>query len=156
MWPWSSRSPTPPRRRAYNESRRSLRRQIEAIAPTNRRTDIREALRAAAGLANPGLTRLADNQAVNESLPATLYILSDGGFAAVPDFSLGNLDAGVICPSDNPPADNLAIVAFATDRNPQHPERMQAFVSVANFGEHDRPPSSWNCFSTISRWTWSN
>ncbi|MHB0957330.1 MAG: VWA domain-containing protein [Pirellulaceae bacterium] len=119
---------------SYNESRRSLRRQIEAIAPTNRRTDIEEALRAAAGLANPGLTRLADNQVVNEPLPATLYILSDGGFAAVPDFALGNLTP-IFLPSGQPTSTNLAIVALATDRNPEHPERMQAFVRVANFGE---------------------
>jgi hypothetical protein len=121
---------------SFNESRRALRRQIESIAPTNHRTDIREALRAAAGLANPGLTRLADNQAVNESLPATLYILSDGGFATVPDFSLGNLTP-VFISSGQMPHDNLAIVAFATDRNPQYPERMQAFANVANFGEQD-------------------
>jgi hypothetical protein len=119
---------------SYNESRRSLRRQIEAIAPTNRSTDIREALRAAAGLANPGLTRLADNQAVNESLPATLYILSDGGFGAVPDFSLGNLTP-VYLPGGQPTSHNLAIVALATDRNPQQPERLQAFVSAANLGD---------------------
>ncbi len=121
---------------SYNESRRALRRQIESIAPTNHRTDIREALQAAAGLANPGLTRLADNQAVNESLPATLYILSDGGFATVPDFSLGNLTP-VYVASGQAPYDNLAVVAFATDRNPQHPERMQAFANVANFGAQD-------------------
>jgi hypothetical protein len=121
---------------SYNESRRALRRQIESIVPTNHRTDIREALQAAAGLANPGLTRLADNQAVNESLPATLYILSDGGFATAPDFSLGNLTP-VYVASGQAPYDNLAIVAFATDRNPQHPERMQAFANVANFGAQD-------------------
>ena len=121
---------------SYNESRRALRRQIESIVPTNHRTDIREALQAAAGLANPGLTRLADNQAVNESLPATLYILSDGGFATVPDFSLGNLTP-VYVASGQVPYDNLAVVAFATDRNPQHPERMQAFANVANFGAQD-------------------
>ena len=123
---------------SYNESRRALRRQIESIVPTNHRTDIREALQAAAGLANPGLTRLADNQAVNESLPATLYILSDGGFATVPDFSLGNLTP-VYVASGQVPYDNLAVVAFATDRNPQHPERMQAFANVANFGAQDAP-----------------
>ncbi|MHB9078237.1 MAG: VWA domain-containing protein [Pirellulaceae bacterium] len=119
---------------SYNASRRTLRRQIEAIAPTNHGTDIREALSAAAGLANPGLTRLAGNQAVNESLPATLYILSDGGFAAVPDFSLGNLTP-VFLPSGQPTHDNLAIVALAADRNPEQPARMQAFVSVANFSD---------------------
>ena len=29
-------------------------------------------------------------------MPATLYILSDGGFASVPNFKLGNLDAASI------------------------------------------------------------
>ncbi len=118
---------------SFTESRRALRRQIEAIVPTNRSTDIREALRAAAGLANPGLTRLENQQAVNESLPATMYIFSDGAFPAVPDFPLGNLNP-VFFPIGRPATENLAIVAFATDRNPEHPERMQAFVSVANFG----------------------
>lgn len=118
---------------SFTESRRALRRQIEAIAPTNHATDIREALRAAAGLANPGLTRLEDNQAINESLPATVYILSDGGFPALPDFSLGALTP-VFLPVGQPVTANLALVAFATDRNPQHPDRLQAFASVANFG----------------------
>ncbi len=117
----------------YTESRRALRRQIEAIAPTSRGTDLTDALRAAAGLANPGLTRLQDNQAVEEALPATMYIFSDGGFPSVSDFSLGNLEP-VFVPCGQPDADNVGIVAFATDRNPENPQRMQAFSSVANFG----------------------
>jgi hypothetical protein len=118
---------------SFTESRRALRREIEAIAPTNRPTNIQEALRAAAGLANPGLTRLADNQAVNESLPATMYIFSDGGFPAVPEFSLGNLSP-VFVPVGQPATPNLSIIAFTTDRNPEQPDRLQAFASVANFG----------------------
>lgn len=118
---------------SFTENRRMLRRQIEAIAPTSRSTDIGEALRAAAGLANPGLTRLEADQAVDESLPATLYILSDGGFPAVPDFALENLTP-VFLPVGQAATGNLAIVAFATDRNPAQPDRLQAFVSVANFG----------------------
>ncbi len=117
----------------YTESRRALRRQIDKISPTARSTDLTDALRAAAGLANPGLTRLEDNQAVDESLPATLYIFSDGGFSSVTGFSLGNLDP-VFVPVGRVEAVNVGIVAFSTDRNPENPDRMQAFTSVANYG----------------------
>jgi hypothetical protein len=117
----------------YTESRKALRRQIEAIKPTARPTNLRGALRAAAGLANPGLTRLENDQVVDESLPATLYIFSDGGFRSVPEFSLGNLTP-VFVPIGQPGAENVGIVAFSTDRNPEDPQRMQAFCSVANCG----------------------
>ncbi len=120
----------------YTESRRLLRSRIEAIQPTNRPTDVREALRAAAGLANPGFTRLRDNQAVDEALPAALYLISDGAFSSVPDFSLGNLNAQYLAVGRREAA-NLGIVAFATERNPEHVDQMQAFVSVANSGPHD-------------------
>ncbi len=117
----------------YTESRRALRRQIEQIGPTSRGTDLTDALRAAAGLANPGLTRLQDNQAVDEALPATMYVYSDGGFPTVSNFSLGNLEP-VFVPLGKADADNVGIIAFATDRNPENPQRLQAFSSVANFG----------------------
>ncbi|MCU0961250.1 MAG: BatA and WFA domain-containing protein [Pirellulaceae bacterium] len=121
------------RTQSYTASRRTLRGRIDAIRPTQRATDIREALRAAAGLANPGLTRLADNQIVDEALPATLFIFSDGGFPAVPDFALGNLSP-VFVPLGETTTENRALTAFAVDRQAAQPDRLQAFVSVANFG----------------------
>jgi hypothetical protein len=117
----------------YTESRRLLRRQVEEIKLTSRRTDLREALRAASGLANPGYTRLEADQAVDESLPATLYIFSDGGFSAVPDFSLGRLEP-IFMPTGTPGTDNVAVVAFSTDRNPEKPNRLQAFARLVNYG----------------------
>ncbi len=116
----------------YTESRRSLRRQIDKIAPTVRGTNLSDALRAAAGLANPAVTRLQDNQVVDEALPATMYIFSDGGFPLVSNFSLGNLEP-MFLPSGALEARNVGIVAFSTDRNPENPQRLQAFCSVANF-----------------------
>ena len=57
--------------------------------PTHRPTSIDEALRAAAGLANP--TRTTDENQ-REVLPAKVFIFSDGKFPAVEGFSLGNLE----------------------------------------------------------------
>lgn len=120
----------------FSESRRALRRRIQQIAPTGRPTDIHEALRAASGLANPNYTRLQDEQAVDEALPATLYLLSDGQFPALPDFSLGNLEP-VYLPIGKPGTQNLGIVAFSTERNPERPDQLQAFARVYN--SSDRP-----------------
>lgn len=117
----------------YTASRSALRLGIERIEPTHRSTDVRDALRAAAGLANPERTRLDNDQSVDESLPATLYIFSDGAFPAVPEFALGNLNP-VFIPIGDPDAANVGIVAFETDRNPDRPEQLQAFASVGNFG----------------------
>ncbi len=120
----------------YTESRRALRRQIEKIKQSARTTDVQDALRAAAGLANPGLTRLQNNQAIDEALPATVYIFSDGGFEPVTNFSLGNLSP-LFVPIGQENAENVGIVAFSTDRNPEAPERMQAFCSVINCGSEE-------------------
>ncbi len=116
----------------FSESRRALRRRIEQIQPSNHPTDVREALRAAAGLANPNYTRLQDQQAVDEALPATLYLFSDGDFPPVRDFSVGNLDPHYL-PFGMPAAHNIAIVAFSTDRNPDKPDQLQAFARIHNY-----------------------
>ncbi len=117
----------------YTESRRLLRKQVQEIQLTTRRTDLREALRAASGLANPGYTRLEADQAVDESLPATLYIVSDGGFSSVPEFSLGRLEP-IFIPTGVVGTSNAGVVAFSTDRNPEKPERLQAFARLVNYG----------------------
>jgi hypothetical protein len=117
----------------YTESRRLLRKHVQEIQLTARRTDLREALRAASGLANPGYTRLEADQAVDESLPATLYIVSDGGFSSVPEFSLGRLEP-IFIPTGIVGTRNVGVVAFSTDRNPEKPDRLQAFARLVNYG----------------------
>ena len=77
----------------FTGDRRLLRRRLDDIQQTQRSTDISEALRAAAGLANPGRsgdTGAGDTPAA-DPLPAAIYIFSDGGFRTVPEFSWGNL-----------------------------------------------------------------
>jgi hypothetical protein len=124
---------------SFTSSRSALRQKVQAIRATNRTTDLDEALRAAAGLANPGRTSDADNVLdvqVADALPATLYLFSDGGFPAVADFSLGNLTPKFI-PIGSPDPQNVAIVALSAERNPERPDQMQAFARLENSGSRD-------------------
>lgn len=125
---------------SFTDNRRLLRDRIRQIEPTSRTSDLREALRAAAGLANTGRSSSAEDSQdvqVADALPATLYLLSDGGFRLAPDFPLGNLEAKYLPVGSAAPA-NLGIVAFSVDRNPEHPERVQAFARIENHGVEAR------------------
>lgn len=124
---------------SFTSNRSLLRQKVNQIKPTSRTSDLREALRAAAGLANPGRTSDAENAndvQVAEALPATLYLYTDGGFAAVPDFSLGNLDPKYVPVGTEAPS-NVGIVAFTAERNPEKPEQWQAFARLENASDDD-------------------
>lgn len=124
---------------SFTSNRSLLRQKIAQIQPTHRTTDLREALRAAAGLANPGRTSDADNAndvQVAESQPATLYLYTDGGFSAVPDFSLGNLTPQYVPIGSDSPR-NVGLVAFAAEPNPEQPEQWQAFARLTNSGAEE-------------------
>ncbi|MFN3190869.1 MAG: vWA domain-containing protein [Aureliella sp.] len=122
-------------RQGFTGDKKKLREAISTIAATNRTTDLNEALRAASGLANPGRTSqvedLNDIQ-VAEAMPATLYILSDGGFGP-PQMDLGNLAAEYIRIGEAL-SDNVGIVAFTAERNSEKDEQIEAFALVQNFG----------------------
>ena len=124
---------------AFTDNRRLLRSRIEQIEQTNRPSDLGEALRAAAGLANPGQTGDPNNPLdikTAEAQPATLYILTDGGFATVPDFKLGNLAPEYLKQAGEEQA-NVAIVAFSTEVNPEKPGRVQAFGRLENHADDE-------------------
>jgi hypothetical protein len=122
----------------FTDNRRELTRSLHAIQPTSRRTELAEALRVAAGLANPGRTlgegSEAGDPASSESLAATAYIFSDGKFPDVAEFSLGNLTPQYI-PIGTSDAPNVAITAFSTRRHEDHPDQLQAFARLENVGE---------------------
>jgi len=128
---------------SFTQSRSLLRQYVNQIKPTNRTSDLREALRAAAGLANPGRTSEAGTNDIQvaDPLPATMYLLSDGGFANVPEFSLGNLEPIYIPIGNQPPKnaspENVAIVAFTAERNPEKPDQLQAFARLENSGTEE-------------------
>ncbi len=119
----------------FTDSRRQLLRGVESIKPTNRRTSVGEALRLAAGLANPGRAafEISDTQ-VAEPKPATVYIFSDGKFPSVEGFSLGNLEPKFV-PIGKGDAPNVGITAFSTRRRDDRPEQLQAFARLENVGD---------------------
>jgi hypothetical protein len=128
---------------SFTNSRRDLRAALATVQPTDRLSDLDEALRAASGLANPGRTAFEEGDTqVAEAQPATLYIFSDGGFGAVPNFQLGNLTPvyvpmGTGLPNDDTAPSNVAVVAFSTERNTERPDQTQAFARLQNFGAED-------------------
>ncbi len=121
-------------RQGFTSDSKRLRDAIESIQPTNRTTDLNEALRAAAGLANPGRTSqlgTGDVQ-VAEAMPANLYVISDGGFGDT-GFQLGNLNPKFV-PIGKEQVKNVAVLAFTAERNLEKTDQVEAFARVKNFG----------------------
>lgn len=119
----------------FTNNRSALRQAVNKIKPTNRRTDISEALRHASGLANPGRTSEAGTADVQvaDALPATMYIISDGGVPPVIDFQPGNLSAEYLRVGSADAA-NVGIVAFSTERNAEKPGQLHVFARLENSG----------------------
>lgn len=125
---------------SFTADRNRLREALQRAVQTDRPTDIREALKAAAGLANPNRTSEAGNTQdyqVADALPADLLIYSDGGFPNVTDFDLENLHA-VYVPVGSEEASNVGIVAFSAQRNPESPETVEAFARIANTSNREQ------------------
>jgi hypothetical protein len=117
----------------FTDNRRELARSLEGVEPTNRTTQLGEALRVAAGQANPPRAFEVNDTQVAEPLPTTLYIFSDGQFPSIEGFSLGNLDP-VYVPIGQEDAANLGITAFSTRRREDKKEELQAFARIENLG----------------------
>lgn len=119
---------------SYTDNKKLLKQKLQTIKPTHRRTDLKKALRFAAGLANPGRNAYDEGDAAAaDAMPASLFIFSDGRIGASPNFTLGNLkpDYRPIGKSD---AHNVAIAAFQSAKNPEKPGQTEAFTSIRNFG----------------------
>lgn len=101
---------------------------IDRIEPTARTTDIREALRVAAGLANPGRVSFEDavDIQVADAIPATVYLLSDGAVGPLDDAELGQLKIEYV-PIGNQETSNAAILGFALQRIDESTDRYEAF-----------------------------
>ncbi|MFV2067925.1 MAG: VWA domain-containing protein [Pirellulales bacterium] len=117
----------------FTDNRRLLKERLSTIRPTSRTTSLRQALKLAAGLANPGrIATKAGDQQVADALPATLYIFSDGRFDTVDDFSLGHLKP-VFVPIGMATARNVAVTALSTRQvESAAPGRRQVFARVEN------------------------
>jgi len=118
----------------FTDKRRLLRQKLKAIAPTQRGTSLAEALKVASGLVNPGFA--GEDFQFTEEMTAELYILSDGKFGKVTDFSLGNLRP-IFVPLGRPEAVNVGIVASSIRRSESNAELFQVFARLENFGTDD-------------------
>ena len=79
----------------YTGDRRVLTQRIDAIEPSQSTTSLREGLQVAAGLANPS-KQIGEGVVASSVVTPKLYIYTDGGFADVEGFSLGNLEPEVV------------------------------------------------------------
>lgn len=122
----------------FTTMHRKLRRRVAQIEPTQRGSDIGEALTAAAGLANPGRTSESGTTDVQvaEARPADVYVFSDGGFRSVPQFSWGNLRP-IFVPFGKASSSNLAITNFSGGKTSAAAERLQTIAEIRNFGDSD-------------------
>jgi hypothetical protein len=135
----------------YSGDKGLLLRRIDAIAPSESPTTLREALQVAAGLANPS-KQIGEGVEASKVVMPKLKIYTDGGFADVEGFSLGNLEPEVVVigpagpayadvadskPREKtkakPPSDNVAILALQTRRNEEKVDLYQVFGRVHNY-----------------------
>lgn len=135
----------------YTGDRRLLLQRIDAIQPTQTSTSLREALQVAAGLANPS-KQIGEGVVASQVQTPKLKIYTDGGFADVEGFSLGNLIPEVVvigppppplpqaadmrsgsAPAPKSPSDNVAILALQARRSDERPDTYQVFGRVHNY-----------------------
>ena len=122
-------------RQGFTKERNKLISSLESIQPTMHNTDLTEALRAAAGLANPGRSSFEDltDIQVADAVPATVYLLSDGGFGDLGDFDVGKLRIEYI-PIGELNTANVGIVNFAVQRSEDKENQLEAFARIINHG----------------------
>ncbi len=122
-------------RQGFTDDRNRLNQAVDSIEPTQRTTDIREALRASSGLANPGRKSFdgKNDIQVAEALPATVFVYSDGDFPAFTEFDRGNLAIEYV-PIGGSTIDNVSIEAFSVDRNEESPDEIRAYARLVNHG----------------------
>jgi hypothetical protein len=119
----------------FTDNRNLLKRRIREIRQTQRTSELDEALRLAAGLANPGRIAASETDvAAADALPATLMIFSDGRYRAAPQFAMGNLTP-IYVPIGAENAQNVGIVAFDAMIHPERPESLSIFGRLQNFGD---------------------
>ena len=120
-------------RQGFTNDRNRLLSAVDSIEPTSHATDVGEALRAAAGLANPGRSSFdnLNDIMVADAIPATVYLLSDGAFGDLGDFDLGKLKLEYL-PMGEPKAANLGIISFAVQRNEDKNGQLETFARIVN------------------------
>lgn len=134
---------------SYTSNKILLKRKIAEIAQTDRRSDPMEALRVADGLANP--SRQAEGGVSSEEAMPKLVIFTDGGFADIQGFSLGNLEPELVVVGQGPPpfrpgqdeeridypTKNQGILTIQARRNEDTPGTIEIFGRFRNYDAAD-------------------
>lgn len=122
-------------RQGFTNDQRKLLQAVESIALTSHQTDAREALRAAAGLANPGRSSFDDNKDIQvaDAVAATVFLVSDGAIGDLGEADYGKLKIEYV-PVGEVGTPNLGIVGFAMERNEELSDQIEAFARIANSG----------------------
>ncbi len=117
-------------RQSYTADRELLRLAVRGVKQSAGQTRLDEALRLAAGLANP--TNSTENEAARppnaepgkertyvptEGIAAEVHLYSDGGFPAVADFALANLGLDYHAPPVRDKSDNIGVVRLDATRD---------------------------------------
>ena len=116
----------------FTNNRQQLREALAAIRPSQHSTNLSEALKLAAGLANPSQSGDKPTEAATSG--TKLFIFSDGRFPDVPDFELGNLEPTFV-PIGHENATNVGIVTFGVGRDEEHKGKLQAIARLSNCGK---------------------
>ncbi|MFK7766965.1 MAG: BatA and WFA domain-containing protein [Mariniblastus sp.] len=126
---------------SYTTRKAILKRKVKSIPQTERGSDMKEALLNASGLANPGRTSDRNSKTdvqVAESVPAKMFIFSDGAVKKIPTFNLG-----VLTPEYRPigglePPTNIGITAFSINDQIDGGGQVQVFARIQNSGMEDK------------------
>ncbi|MFN9346281.1 MAG: vWA domain-containing protein, partial [Planctomycetota bacterium] len=119
----------------FTNNRSLLEKAVQRIEPTTQMTEVSEAFRVAAGLANPGRLSFEDNVDIQvaEAVPATVYFFSDGAVGELNEAEFGQLKIEYV-PIGEPETQNAGIVGFAIQR-PESKEAQAKQGAVSVYGQ---------------------
>ncbi|XZE18037.1 VWA domain-containing protein [Pirellulaceae bacterium SH449] len=127
-------------RQGFTKDKNKLLAALESVSATNRTTNFAEAIRTAAALAIPPKeveapeeSEDAESSAGSLSLPATVYLFSDGGFETIDEPSADRLSINFFSSGDSSTS-NVGILSFAVQRKEGAPDQMEAFARLASYG----------------------
>jgi hypothetical protein len=112
---------------------------IQAIEPTDGRTNVREALDLAEAYMapptriTPGMENVASGTPLSAEAAAKVVLISDGGLADVNEAVLRQGEIEMIRVGQT--RDNIGITALRTQRNYERPEILDVFLQVQNFSD---------------------
>jgi hypothetical protein len=133
---------------SYTRDRGLLRRAVEGIGPTQRPTNIEDALSLADSLANPNRSTedvasrpagedpaKARTYVAAEGTPTEVFLFSDGRFPDVQGFALGNLNVQYrpIGKPGREAVDNVGFVTLSATRDDRDPGKLLVFAQVNNY-----------------------